>query len=151
MAAGGRKAKSSRAARPHAGTRGFTLVEVVVVVSIIAILSVFAVKYFKSAQIKSNRAAAEAFLGALAQQEQQYFLDYRAYACYPAGPSCTSPLTGISTPANVSAYYTVSATPGTGSPPSFTATAAPIAGTYQQSDYTLTIDNTGAKTPSGVW
>lgn len=119
--------------------------------SIIAILSVFAFKYFRNAQLKSNRAAAEAFLAMVAQQEQQYFSDNRAYACYPNnGGTCTDTL-GLSTPSNVSSYYSVTVTTAAGPPPTFTATAAPSSGTYQQSDYTLTIDNTGAKTPSSIW
>lgn len=133
---------------------GFTLIELMVAVAILAILTIIATSTYLSAQRKGNRGAAEAFLAALAQQEQQYLIDNRGFL------SCTAPITtatcalGLQPPANVVAFYTVQVTANNAAtPPSFSATAVPIAGTYQAKDSagTLGIDNQGNRTPSGVW
>ena len=133
-------------------SRGFTLVELMVVVVIIAILAAIAVPSYSSYMKKSRRADAEGTLMDIAQREQQYLLDQRAYAA-------TVVTLGASIPADVSAYYTVTicqtavapcAAPG-GVPPAFAVVATPIAGSAQAGDYTLTLDNTGAKTPTSVW
>ena len=57
----------------------------------------------------------------------------------------------MTTPASVSTFYTITIATTNGPPPTFTITAAPIAGTGQFSDGNLTIDQTGAKTPSDKW
>src|SRR5205823_14089573 len=80
-----------------------------------------------------------------------YLIDARAYA-----PDTAT--LGTTVPAAVTAYYTVQicrttvpcAVPG-GTPPTFAIIATPIAGSPQAGDYTLTLDHTGAKTPTSVW
>src|SRR5204863_10138555 len=100
---------------------------------------------------KSRRGEAESALMDIAQREQQYLLDARAYA-----PNLATLSTSVST--DVTSYYTIQicqtttpcAAPG-GTPPTFAVIATPIAGTAQAGDYTLTLDNTGAKGPPGAW
>jgi type IV pilus assembly protein PilE len=131
--------------------RGFTLVELMVTVAIVAILLSIAVPSYAVFMKKSRRADTESSLMDIAQREQQYLIDARAYAPDIATLSTT-------VPADVSAYYTIQicqttvpcAAPG-GTPPTFAIIATPIAGTAQAGDYTLTLDNTGAKTPTSVW
>lgn len=133
-------------------SRGFTLVELMVVCAIIAILVAIAVPSYAAYMKQSRRADAEGTLMDIAQREQQYLLDQRAYA--------TSKATlGVTIPPDVSPFYTITicqttvapcAAPG-GVPPTFAAIATPIAGTAQAGDYTLTLDNTGLKTPTTVW
>jgi type IV pilus assembly protein PilE len=124
--------------------RGFTLVELMVTAAIAAILAAIALASYNSQMKKGRRAAAESTLMDIVQREQQYLLDARQYGNQAAlNPTI---------PTSVTQFYTITITPNNAAtPPSFTATAAPIAGTVQASDYTLTIDNTGAKTPAGVW
>jgi type IV pilus assembly protein PilE len=94
---------------------------------------------------KSNRAAAESYLADVAQRQQQYLLDQRAYA---ADVSTLS----LPMPASITPYYTVAIAVAGGPPPSFTATATPIGTqTGDLSGAALTITNTGAKGPSGAW
>jgi type IV pilus assembly protein PilE len=93
---------------------------------------------------KSRRGDAEATLMDIAQREQQYLLDARAYAPDIATLNATIP-------ADVSAYYTVTINAPGGAPPTFTVTATPLAGSPQAGDYTLTLDNTGVKSPANVW
>jgi type IV pilus assembly protein PilE len=58
---------------------------------------------------------------------------------------------GTTTPVDVSAYYTITFPLPAAGAPNFTAVATPIAGTAQAGDATLSIDQTGAKTPANLW
>ena len=134
-------------------TRGFTLVELMVTVAIVAILFSIAVPSYALFMKKSRRGDTESTLMDIAQREQQYLIDARAYA-----PDIATLNTTI--PVDVSAYYNVTicqlpppaaCNPPGGAPPTFAVIATPIAGTPQAGDFTLTLDNTGAKTPTSVW
>ena len=130
---------------------GFTLVELMIAVAVVAILTSIALPSYALYVKKSRRGEAESALMDIAQREQQYLLDARAYA-----PNLATLSTSVST--DVTSYYTIQicqtttpcAAPG-GTPPTFAVIATPIAGTAQAGDYTLTLDNTGAKGPAGVW
>jgi type IV pilus assembly protein PilE len=124
--------------------RGVTLVELMTVIAIVGILGAIAYPSYIRNMVKSRRASAQTHLMDIAQQQQQYLLDARAYA---------SSLTAlnISTPGNVSTYYSVTLSATAGPPPSFTITATPLTGSSQASDGPLTINSSGAKTPSNVW
>lgn len=122
--------------------RGFTLIEMLIVVAIIAILAAIAVPSYQGHLRKGRRAQAESFLMEVTNAQQQYLLDARAYA-----PSLTA--LGKVAPTDVSNFYDVQVAVAT-PPPSFTLTATPIATTAQASDGTLTIDSTGAKTRAGT-
>lgn len=127
------------------GERGFTLLELMIVVAIIGILAAIAYPAYTSQIVKGNRASAQAFLMDVAQRQQQYLLDNRSYA------SSESAL-GVTTPTDVSKFYTISITAPSGAvPPTFTATASPIAGTAQASDVTLGITEANVKSPAGYW
>ena len=125
-------------------SKGFTLVELMVAVVIIGILASIVVPSYQDYLRKGRRAAAQAVLMDVAQKQQQYLLDARSYA---ADLSTLN----ISVPADVTKYYTITLAVGDGAPPTFTATATPNSGTAQASDPTLTIDNTGKKTPADKW
>lgn len=130
-------------------TRGFTLIELMITVVIIAILSAIAYPLYLHQLVEGRRSAAESTLMDIAQREQQYLLDQRQYA---SGADATTVSTnlGVTIPSNVSQYYTVAIVSGA-TPPTFTATATPIAGSLQAGDYTLSIQQDGTKTPTGVW
>lgn len=133
--------------------KGFTLIELMVAVAIVGILAAIAYPSYTNYLLKGRRASAQAHLMDIAQRQQQYLLDARAYA-----PDL--PTLNVTTPSDVSAYYspiTIVAVNTAGVPPSFTITATPKAGTAQVNDQcgTLGIDNTGNKTVStgvaGCW
>ncbi len=132
---------------------GFTLIELVVVISIVALLAAIAVPSYLAQMKKGRRADAESVLMDIAQRQQQYLLDARGYA-----PDLNT--LNVTLPDSVQTFYTIHlcqtvdfvtcAAPG-GTPPTFAAIASPKAGTPQAGDYILSIDSSGAKSPDTVW
>jgi type IV pilus assembly protein PilE len=129
--------------------RGFTLIELMIVIAVLGVLVAIAYPSYTNSLVKGNRAAAKSFLMEIAQKEQQYLLDNRAY--FDAATAAEFLAVGISIPKEVSNFYQVSVDGVAGTPPTFTATAAPKAGTRQANDGTLTIDNTGSRQPADKW
>jgi len=137
----------------YARTRGFTLVELMIVVVIVSILMAIAIPTYSSFMKRSRRGDAEAILMDIAQRQQQYLNDARAYA-----PNWTAFFPAL--PVDVSSYYTVTVcgaappaacgAPG-GAPPFFVIVATPIATSPQAGDYTLTLDSTGVRGPANAW
>ena len=125
--------------------KGFTLVEMMVVVAIIGIISAVAIPQYKQYVVRGNRAAAQSFMLDIANREKQYLLDARSYTANWALAGATPNLAMVA-PTDVSKNYNITVTPLAGPPPSFTVTAAPIAGKAQANDGTLTLNDSGAKT-----
>jgi type IV pilus assembly protein PilE len=125
-------------------SRGFTLIELLVTLAIIGILSAIAYPAYGKYVAKGNRSAAQTYLLDLAQAEARYFADSRSYTENVAE-------LGLATPPAVSSKYTIEIDAPETLPPSFTITARPIAGTSQAGDGVLTLDSSGARTPSDKW
>jgi len=123
--------------------RGFTLIELMVTLAIVAILAAIAYPSYLSHVRKANRAAAQGYMLEVANLQQRFLLDARQYAQ-------DLPTLNSTVPTNVSAKYTVTTSLKTGTTlPGFLVTAAPIGAQALDSCGTLTVDETGLKTPSG--
>jgi len=128
--------------------RGFTLIEVMMVVVIVAILTAIAVPAYQKSVKKSHRAAAQSQMLDIANREQQYLVANRIY---------TSTLSdiGYTVPADVASRYTCSvnapALTNLAPVPSFTVSCVPTALQAESGFGTLTLTNTGVKSPAGEW
>lgn len=122
-------------------TRGFTLIELMIAVAVIGILVAIAYPSYTNSLVKGNRANAKSFLLEVAQKQQQFLLDNRAYAT-----KAELEAAGVITPKEFTNFYTWSVTLIPGPPPGFEVLASPIAGKRQADDGWLQVDNTGAKT-----
>jgi type IV pilus assembly protein PilE len=121
--------------------RGFTVVELIIAIAIIGILAAIAIPSYQEHLKKGRRADAQQFISQVAQKQQQYLMDARTYAGDLAELGMAT-----SIPLGVSKFYNITVVGVAGPPPLFTITATPIAGTAQDGDGALAIDNAGNKT-----
>lgn len=120
-----------------------------ITVAIVAILAAIAYPSYTAYIRKGKRATAQAALMDLASKEQTYLLDRRVYTDVPAN-------VGFTPPAEIQGAYTITiaCSPADCLSGGFTATATPTGNQAVASEQTMTIDNTGAKTPAsttGYW
>ena len=120
--------------------KGFTLIELMIVVAVIAVLANGAMPSYRDYVLRANRSAAQSHMMDIAGRQGQYMLDNRSYAA-------TVGVLSMSTPTDVSAHYTVAITI-TAAPPGFTITTTPYGSQTSDSCGTLSLDSTGAKTPT---
>lgn len=118
--------------------KGFSLIEVMIVVAIVGLLSAVAYPSYSSYVVKSKRTDAQRAMVEYAQSMERYFT---VNGFYTATKGTTGNNTcGGAVPQPVSLY---AITCSTGSDFTFTITATPTTGTAQASDGTLTLTNTG--------
>lgn len=126
---------------------GFTLIELMITVAVVGILGAIAYPTYKNAMIKNRRSAVQATMADIAQREQLYLGDNRAYASALTGASSLS----YTVPSDVSTYYTITIDVVAGPPPSYTITATPVSTQSNKDDGTLTLTSAGVKSPSDKW
>lgn len=128
--------------------RGFTLIELMVVVAIIAIIAAFAVPSYLNYGIRARRGDGQNMLMRVADAQERYYAIYNHYGSlnqldYDSAASRLSE----------KGYYRLSMNPAADSTSAmaYTATATPVAGGPQSKDDcgALTISNTGEKSQAG--
>lgn len=126
--------------------RGFTLVEVMIVVTIIGILSAIAYPSYQRYIMRSYRADAQQFMMKMDSRQRQLLIEQRAYATTPDVLNVGSSGWGCTSANCTNGKYTITFNPAVSNaatPPSYTICALPS--TQQAADGTLTLDSTGVK------
>lgn len=137
--------------------RGFTLVELMIVVAIIGILAAIAYPNYSQYILKSHRTDAKSALTYASQRMERFYTERMTYNAASLG-SASSDIAKTTSPDN---YYTIAfdSNPTSNSPCSGTRTSNPSANAYrlcatptgvQSSDTcgVFSLSNTGQKTPT---
>jgi len=77
--------------------RGFTLIEIMIVVAIVGILAAIAYPSYRDAILKGRRAAGRAALAELLQQQERYMTQNNAYLQFTNSGGTTTPSSAAST------------------------------------------------------
>ena len=133
------------------GARGFTLIEVLIVVAVIAFLTAIAWPSYTRYVMRGKRADAQTFMMDIAGREEQYLLDARAYTAALDGTGLNLVRQGWACSATTcsNANYDITVTVTAGPPPGYTVNAT--AKSTQVADGNLSLNNLGAKTPTNKW
>jgi len=131
--------------------KGFSLIELLIVLAIIGVLAAIAMPSYDAYLRRGSRAAAQSYMMQISGKQAQYLLDARNYA---VGSGAVASLT-LTEPADVTPFYTVAVETSTGgttvsSPPTFRVRATPKTGTRQAGDGELILTHDGTKSRGGT-
>ena len=131
------------------GQRGFTLLELMIVVVIVAILAAVALPSYNSSVTRTHRADAQAALMGFAQAMERRYqqnLNYLSAATGGADTGAPDPTVFPNTaPAEGQPFYNLTIEEANPTPPYFRLRATPIGGGRQDGDGILEIDSLGVR------
>ena len=127
----------------QARRRGFTLIELVVVMAVAAILAAVAIPNYSQYVMRSHRSEAQAFISDVASRQSQFFLDRRTYAG-------TTAALNLPVPPEVALRYTIAIAVVAGPPAGFQVTATPIGAQATERCGVLTVDQANNRTAVGT-
>lgn len=130
--------------RDRTRQKGFSLLELMIVVAIIGILAAIAIPSYQSYVQKARRADAQAALTEMAQAMEAAYARNFSYENQAAGPADTGTPTAAILRSSSVDFYTL--TISAAAKNSYTLDAAPSGAQTQDMCGTLSIDNTGKKT-----
>lgn len=142
----GRRRASTAERACGARTRGFSLIEVLVIAAIVAILATIAYPAYQDQMMKTRRSTAKAALSDAASRQEQYFLNNKTYADSLAELSVSTTTDG--------GFYTLDITAPDAACPidrCYRMSAAPEPAQSEDSCGTLAITSDGVRTPDECW
>lgn len=122
-------------------SKGFTLIELMIVVMVIGILAAIAYPLYRESIRKGHRRAAQSAMMEIVNQEHQYFVANRVYA--------NAATLGFQLDQQIEDNYNLTIVLDAGPPPGFTVNMA--ADGAQVADGDLSINSLGVKTPADKW
>lgn len=128
-------------------SKGFTLIELMIVIAIVGILAGVAYPSYQASMQKSRRADAQADLMELSSFMERFFTVNNRYDQDTSGTAVALPFTA--SPRTGTAYYTLSLSAVSAS--AYTLRAVPTGSQTTDSCGTLTLTQTGQKTPATCW
>src|SRR5258706_4039189 len=126
--------------------RGFTLIEVMIVITILAILAAIAYPSYTRYMQRSYRSDAQQFMVKMDSRQKQLLIEQRAYAATPDLLNVGSQGWTCSAASCINGKYTITFNPAVNNaatPPSYTVCAVP--GANQATDGTLSLTSDGTK------
>jgi type IV pilus assembly protein PilE len=148
--------RSQALSSPAIAVRGFTLIEVMIVVAIVAVLVAIAFPAYQGSVRKSRRAEAVSALSAVQQAQERWRANNPAYAAN--GVLTTAPPAGLGLAATTpNGYYAIAVSAAASASYTVTATAqgaqtADRAGGVPCSPLTIAVTNgSGVNTPAACW
>ncbi len=134
-------------------SRGFTLIEVLVVVVILGIITAMAYPSYQKQIRKSRRAEAKQALSDVAARQEQYYISNKRYTTTATQLGLTASPTSINGRYNIT-FGGSTVVPTGDTTTSYVIIATPVTGNDQNNDTGCTDmrwSSNGTKTPAGCW